>query len=69
MRRRPNWPPHWRREWRERASVPVQAAYGCGVAAPVLLRAIEQAVKEALSLPVHWFETQSRFEHDACASA
>lgn len=52
------------REWRQRAAVPVQAAYGCGVAAPELLRAIEQAAMEALSLPVHWFETQPRFEHD-----
>ena len=51
------------REWTDRVGVPVQAAYGCGVAAPLLLRAVEQAVLKAFSLPVHWFETQSRFEH------
>jgi len=51
------------REWSERIDVPVQAAYGCGVAAPVLMRAVEQAVLKAFSLPVHWFETQPRFEH------
>jgi type III pantothenate kinase len=48
----------------ERAVGPVEAAYGCGVAAPALVQAIEQAVLEACALPVHWFETQSRFEHD-----
>jgi len=48
----------------EHAVGPVQAAYGCGVAAPALLRSIDQAVLEALALPVHWFETQSHFEHD-----
>lgn len=52
------------REWSERATVPVQAVYGCGVAAPKLLRAIEQAVLKAFALPVHWFETQPRFEHE-----
>ena len=48
----------------ERAVGPVEAAYGCGVAAPELVQAIERAVLEAFALPVHWFETQSRFEHD-----
>jgi type III pantothenate kinase len=52
------------REWLERANVPVQGAYGCGVAAPLLLRAVEEAVAKAFSLPVHWFETQPHFEHD-----
>ena len=48
----------------ERAVGRVEAAYGCGVAAPELVQAIEPAVLEAFALPVHWFETQSRFEHD-----
>ena len=48
----------------EHAVGSVQAAYGCGVAAPALLRAIEEAVQEAFALPVQWFETQSHFEHD-----
>jgi type III pantothenate kinase len=52
------------REWIDRVNVPVQAAYGCGVAAPVLMRAMEQAVKKAFALPVHWFETQAYFEHE-----
>jgi len=52
------------REWTSRVGVPVQAAFGCGVAAPVLMRAVEQAVQGVFSLPVHWFETQPRFEHD-----
>ncbi len=47
----------------ERVGVPVQAAFGCGVAAPLLLRAAEQAVQQALGLTVRWFETQQRFEH------
>lgn len=51
------------REWIERVNVPVQAVYGCGVAAPVLMRAMEQAVMQAFSLPVQWFETQPFFEH------
>lgn len=50
-------------EWHECAGVPVQAAYGCAVAAPSLMRAIEQAVLQAFSLPVLWLETQSRYEH------
>jgi len=52
------------REWGERAAVPVQAAFGCGVAAPVLIRAVEQAVMKAFSLPVRWFESQPDFDHD-----
>jgi type III pantothenate kinase len=52
------------RELMDRITVPVQAAYGCGVAAPVLMQAMEQAVQKALALPVHWFETQSFFEHE-----
>jgi type III pantothenate kinase len=55
------------REWTERVGVPVQAAFGCGVAAPVLIRAVEQAVMKAFSLPVRWFETQSRFDHEGVA--
>lgn len=51
------------REWGECSGVAVQAAYGCGVAAPPLMRAIEQAVQQSFALPVQWFETQSRFEH------
>ena len=50
-------------EWRGHAGVAVQAAYGCAVAAPELIRAIEQAVLQAFSLPVLWLETQSRYEH------
>jgi type III pantothenate kinase len=50
------------REWIDRVDVPLQAAYGCGVAAPVLIRAMEQAVAQAFALPVQWFETQSYFE-------
>jgi type III pantothenate kinase len=52
------------RQWIDKVNVPVQAAYGCGVAAPVLMRAMEQAVLQAFSLPVRWFETQPFFEHD-----
>jgi type III pantothenate kinase len=52
------------REWIERAGGAVQAVFGCGVAAPVLIRAIEQAVMRAFSLPVRWFETQASFDHD-----
>ncbi len=55
------------REWIDRVNVPVQAAYGCGVAAPVLMRAMEQAVMKAFALPVHWFESQSSFHHDGVA--
>jgi type III pantothenate kinase len=51
-------------DWRERVGVPVQAVYGCGVTAPVLMRAVERAARHAFSLPVHWFETQPLFEHD-----
>jgi type III pantothenate kinase len=51
------------REWRERADIPVQAAYGCAVASPSLMRAIEQAVLQAFALPVRWFESQPRYEH------
>jgi type III pantothenate kinase len=51
------------REWRERAGIPVQAAYGCAVASPSLMRAIEQAVLQAFALPVRWFESQPRYEH------
>ncbi len=51
-------------EWRERIGVPVQAAYGCGVANPALMRAVEQAAQQVFALPVHWFETQLLFEHD-----
>jgi type III pantothenate kinase len=50
-------------EWRERAGIPVQAAYGCAVASPSLMRAIEQAVLQAFALPVRWFESQPRYEH------
>ncbi len=52
------------REWTDCAGVPVRAAYGCGVAAPVLMRSVEQAVQKVFSLPVHWFETQPRFAHE-----
>ena len=52
------------REWGSRVKVPVQAVYGCGVAAPALMHVVEQAVAGTFSLPVHWFETQARFEHD-----
>jgi type III pantothenate kinase len=52
------------REWGERSGVAVQAAFGCGVAAPVLVRAVEQAVMKSFSLPVRWFEAQARFDHD-----
>lgn len=52
------------RELAERIDAPVQAAFGCGVASPVLMRAAEQAVRKAFSLPVHWFETQERFDLD-----
>jgi type III pantothenate kinase len=54
-------------ELAERIDAPVQAAFGCGVAAPVLMRAAEQAVQKAFTLPVHWFETQERFEFDGVA--
>lgn len=50
-------------QWRERAGGAVRAAFGCAVASPELILAIEQAVQQALSLPVRWFESQSRFEH------
>ncbi len=50
-------------EWSSHSGVAVQAAYGCAVAAPPLMRAIEQAVLQAFSLPVRWLETQSRYEH------
>lgn len=50
-------------EWAGCAGVPVQAAYGSAVAAPALMQAIEQAARQAFALPVHWFESQSRFEH------
>ncbi len=50
-------------DWIDRAGVPVQAAFGCGVAAPVLMRAIDQAVTQAYALQVQWLETQSSFEH------
>ena len=52
------------RDWAERAGASVQAVFGCGVAAPVLLRAVEQAAMKAFALPVQWFETQRRFAHD-----
>lgn len=52
------------REWIERISVPVQAAYGCAVAAPVLVRAIGQAVQQTFALPVRWFDTQPNFAAD-----
>jgi len=52
------------REWTDRAGVPVRAAYGCGVAAPALMRSVEQAVQKVFALPVHWFETQPRFAHE-----
>ena len=55
--------PELAQEWKARVGVALQAAYGCAVAAPALMQAIEQAVLEAFALPVHWFETQSRFEH------
>jgi type III pantothenate kinase len=50
-------------DWRERVDAPVQAVYGSGVAAPALLRAVEQAAHQVFSAPVRWFETQPRFEH------
>lgn len=55
------------REWSAHGSGAVQAAFGCGVAAPVLLRAVEQAVAKVFSLPLRWFETQARFDHDGVA--
>ncbi len=51
-------------EWTDRAGVAVRAAYGCGVAAPSLMRSVEQAVQKVFALPVHWFETQPRFAHE-----
>jgi type III pantothenate kinase len=50
-------------EWRERAGASVQAAFGCAVASPAVIGAIEQAVLRALALPVQWFDPQSRYEH------
>lgn len=52
------------RQWTECAGLRVQAAFGCGVAAPALMRGIEQAVAQAFALPVQWLETQAGFEHD-----
>lgn len=51
------------REFIDRVDVTVGAAYGCGVAAPVLMRAMEQAVSQAFALPVQWFKSQSVFDH------
>ncbi len=56
--------PKLAREFIDHVDVSVNAAYGCGVAAPVLMRAMEQAVLQAFALPVHWFETQSAFDQD-----
>jgi type III pantothenate kinase len=53
------------REWVDRISVPVQAVFGCGVAAPVLMRAMDQAVRKTFSMSVHWFDTQSSYDHDS----
>ena len=50
-------------EWTRCDGVPAQAAYGCAVTSPPQMRAIEQAVRQAFAVPVHWLETQSRFEH------
>ena len=50
-------------EWRDHAGAHVQAAFGCAVAAPALIQAIEQAALQAFSLPVRWLDAQARFEH------
>ena len=50
-------------EWRGHVGAAVQAAYGCAVASPSTMGAIEQAVRQAYSLPVRWLETQARHEH------
>ncbi len=50
-------------EWREHAGAGVKAAFGCAVTSPSLVGAVEEAVRQAFALPVHWFEPQSRFEH------
>jgi type III pantothenate kinase len=50
-------------EWTAHRGAPVQAAYGCAVASPLSMRAVEQAAQQAFSLPVQWLQTQARFEH------
>jgi type III pantothenate kinase len=37
--------------------------FGCAVASPAVVQAIERAAGQAFSLPVQWFESQPRFEH------
>ncbi|MCU0765356.1 MAG: type III pantothenate kinase [Burkholderiaceae bacterium] len=50
-------------EWAAHGGAPVQAAYGCAVASPATMRAVERAAQQAFSLPVQWLGTQARFEH------
>jgi type III pantothenate kinase len=50
-------------EWGERARGAVRAVFGCAVASPAVVQAIERAAGQAFSLPVQWFESQPRFEH------
>ena len=50
-------------EWRDCAGAGVCAAYGCAVASPSLMRAVEEAVRRAFALPVQWLESQPRYEH------
>lgn len=51
------------REWNAHAAAPVHAAFGCGVSAPVLMRAIEQAVARTYGVGVEWFESQPHFAY------
>lgn len=50
-------------QWRAHAARGVQAAYGCGVAAPALLGSVEDAVAQVFARPVRWFGTQREFAH------
>lgn len=54
-------------EWSGHADWAVQAAYGCGVAAPALLQAVAQAAERTFGVGVHWFATQRCFEHGGVA--
>jgi len=50
-------------EWRGLGGGEVRGAFGCAVASPSLMRAVDKAVSQSFALPVQWLDSQSRFEH------
>jgi type III pantothenate kinase len=55
--------------WRAQPRYAVSAAFGCSVAAADAVLAIEDAVMQAWSVPVHWFAAQAAFAAGGLALA